>query len=222
MSHWLFLTLIESDINWHIFLACDYMYTIHPLNNVVRYNNIFAITVFWRVTKGIVIAKLGCTFNCLSISFTTNKWVWDVCVLIQLFFLHGTCGALHSTPTHVVLRVHEQSCTHNSTTYTTRSTPSTHKPASQTAKANYSWGSSSLLFFLLFLFLFLLLPWGLHKVGGRRGGEERVGGGEEPTTKEVVKTRNVSFSATRFICPACMRLPAEAETSGSSSQCVTN
>ncbi len=57
----LLLSLIGNGINWHIFLACEYKYTFHPLNNVFRYNNIFAITIFWWVTKDIVIAKLDCT-----------------------------------------------------------------------------------------------------------------------------------------------------------------
>ncbi len=35
--------------------------TLLPLNNAFRYNNIFAITIFLRVTKDIVIAKLDCT-----------------------------------------------------------------------------------------------------------------------------------------------------------------
>ena len=56
------LSLIENGINWHIFLACDYKYTFHPLNDVFRYNNIFAITIFWWVTKDIVIAKLDCIY----------------------------------------------------------------------------------------------------------------------------------------------------------------
>ncbi len=58
----LLLSLLEIVYaHWHIFLASDYRYTFHPLNDVFRYNSIFAITIFRRVTKDIVIAKLDCT-----------------------------------------------------------------------------------------------------------------------------------------------------------------
>ncbi len=55
------LSLIGNGINGHIFLACDYRYTFHPLNDVFRYDNIFATTMFWRVTKDVVMAKLDCS-----------------------------------------------------------------------------------------------------------------------------------------------------------------